>query len=542
MNKIYILYGAPSREREVSLRSKDYFLELLKEFNPVLVDWTEDNFFQIEKNKYSLEDFLTILKQNKALVVNSIHGDYGEDGYIQEILALNNIAFTGSDAFSCMVSINKYESNNAVKDIVNIIPTYKTLPKNFNLNICNKYIGEKFPIFAKPNASGSSVGVYKIHDKAELNRILELLPDIDYLFQPSIEGVEVSIGCVRFQNSFLDLPPTEIIPKTEFFDYEAKYSEGGSEEITPARISPNLTNKLKDLSRKIHEKLELGYYSRTDFRINFSGDIYYLETNTLPGMSSASILPQQLKYSNNINKFKDGLIKNIINKNSLNDKKYDVPYTSQTGIPENNDITSKEEWLEITSGLEESGADTLSDFHEFADSLCGVSCIKMILEFFKKDNKKLFEVFYDLRNSHLEDLKTGLNYENIHKYFDNFKLITKIYRTGFTLDEICFNISKGKLCVVSIKPLNSIVNSKEEKGGHLVLITGYDLNKQIFYLNDPGGSFEKNEYKDRVISFEEFRKVYSYRGFSVGEEQLRIMNYELRIKSICHPELVEGRL
>lgn len=296
-NNLLILYGGPSSEREVSFGTKDFFLELYKESNPTAAEWTADKNFIVNGGMFSEDEFLNFLKLNELKVIIASHGEYVEDGYIQEKFETNHIEFTGSDSKSCKLAMDKVSSQEKVKSLVKTIPTYKD------------HTQLKFPFIAKPNAKGSSVGIYLIKNKNDLVNAGKF--NEDYIFQPYVSGKEVSLGSIRDNAGFLKLYPTEIIPKNSFFDYESKYVSGMSTEITPANLEQALIEKLIEINNKIHNALGLGYYSRSDYIISKS-DIYYLETNALPGMTKTSLVPQQLRYVDAIDTFKEGLLKNLI--------------------------------------------------------------------------------------------------------------------------------------------------------------------------------------------------------------------------------------
>ena len=310
--KLHIIYGGPSSEREVSFETKDYFIDLFAENNPIPVEWLENFSFKLGKIVTDTNLLLETLSKENSLVIIASHGEYVEDGYLQELLEENKIEFTGSDSKSCKLSMDKCASFEKIKTFTDLIPTYSTLPINFNYHDMTKVIKSEFPIFAKPNNLGSSIGIYKISNLKDLEKVVIKLDNIEYLFQPAIKGTEVSLGVVREGDSFMNLFPTEIISQNEFFDYKSKYEVGGSKEITPARISPKLTKQLQELTNKIHRTLGLGYYSRSDFIIDENDTIYYLETNSLPGMTKTSLLPRQLVHACKIGDFKVGLLKNTI--------------------------------------------------------------------------------------------------------------------------------------------------------------------------------------------------------------------------------------
>ncbi len=312
--KIYILFGGPSSEHEVSFGTRDYFLKLYRDKQPTTIYWRRDGKFEIMGEEYSEDKVISFLSEKKAVVLIAAHGEKVEDGYIQQKFEKERIPFTGSDSDSCELSMDKYRSMEHVKSIVNVPKTYKTAPADFNFQKMVKIIGKDYPLFVKPVDLGSSVDIHKVESETKLKKLIKRLSRDEYLFQSEIKGTEVSLASVREDNSFMNLYPTEIIPSSDFFDYKAKYIPGQSEEITPARISEKLTKKLQEKTNKIHQALGLGYYSRSDFIIDENEEIFYLETNSLPGMTQTSLVPQQLKYSEKVKDFIEGLInrKNLI--------------------------------------------------------------------------------------------------------------------------------------------------------------------------------------------------------------------------------------
>jgi D-alanine-D-alanine ligase len=314
----YIVYGGPSSENEVSQESKNLFVEILQKYSPMLVEWKKDFHFviQSEKEELDLDEFIQYLQSKNGLFVNAMHGEFCEDGWIQERLEKAGILFTGPSSASARLSMDKIAAQEIVKDLVTVIPTttfvipedgsrkYELLEKSLNFEL-------GFPLFLKPNAKGSSVGIYKIHDQKEMEEVVDKLEPDTYLLQLAITGTEISIGAVCDEGKFLDLPATEILPKGEFFDYDSKYSEGGSNEITPARISKEAMEEVKRISIEVHKRLDLGCDSRTDLIISKDNKFYYLETNSLPGMSKMSLLPQQLRNIGKLEEFGDILLRNI---------------------------------------------------------------------------------------------------------------------------------------------------------------------------------------------------------------------------------------
>lgn len=546
IKKLYIIYGGPSSEREVSFASKDYFCELFKDKNPILVEWLNDFKFQIlpprhsglpesrqagepeskveilkqvqddasHVHLYSEEDFYQKLSKEKCLVIIAGHGEYIEDGYLQERLSLHKIPFTGSCSSSCKLAMNKYESQLVAEKFVKTIPTYKCKPKDFNFTVFEKYVGT-FPVFAKPNNLGSSVGCVKAKSKTELKKVLLSLDDIDYLFQPEIKGVELSVGTVRKGSNYLNLPVTEIRPTvSDFFSWDAKYKKGGSNEITPATVSSEVQIKIKELANKIHNALGLGFYSRSDFILSRK-NLYYLETNPYPGMSSASLLPQQLVVSKSVEIFKRGLLQNFVNPISKTAIKLKIPYQSQFTLSKNNNVARDNGWEVPVEGYNQSGAKSISDYKKYSNNICGTACIKMILDYYDKHPKSLFEVFYLLNDLDLYTEDLSLNYADLSNFSKSYNLKSKTYRSELTIDEVCRSLCKGIPVVLSVGTFNIKPKEQQKTSGHLVLCVGYNLNKKVLYIHDPSGDCKNNNCEYRSVDFSEFYNVCSGKGFIV---------------------------
>ena len=179
------------------------------------------------------------------------------------------------------------------------VKTAKSISVKKNTEIKSEKIQKEigFPCFIKASKSGSSFGVYKVYNQKEfidcLNSAFEI--DDEILVETFIEGREFSIGVLTYKNKVTVLPITEIIASNDFFDYEAKY-EGKSQEITPAKIDDKLKDKLNKISKDIYNIIGLKGFSRSEFIVNKDG-IYFLETNTVPGLTSESILPQQAQHA-----------------------------------------------------------------------------------------------------------------------------------------------------------------------------------------------------------------------------------------------------
>jgi D-alanine-D-alanine ligase len=151
------------------------------------------------------------------------------------------------------------------------------------------------PVFVKPNAGGSSFGVTKVKEKGQLQAALEMATkeSSDILVEEFIDGKEFTCGLVKLSNQEILFPVTEVIPQNEFFDFEAKYTAGKTDEITPARISPELTQRIQQLSSRIYDLCDCSGIVRIDFILK-DNEFYFLEANTTPGMTATSFIPQQI--------------------------------------------------------------------------------------------------------------------------------------------------------------------------------------------------------------------------------------------------------
>ncbi len=325
---IGILFGSDSTEHEISIKSTEFIFNTLdkNKYNLKLIyldkknNWyvpkSFTNYFpnikEIFKNPLEkvseifLSEFIQLnplLDFDLKLILNEIdlfflglHGGIGENGVLQAFLEFYKKPYTGSKFYASSLSMDKEKSNLVFLASGFNVAKFINLEKK---DFLKKEVNLKFPLFIKPNRGGSSVGVSKVQSLEELNQKLKILfeSEFEILIQEFISGTEVSCGILEnLDGSITKLFPTEIIPENEFFDYEAKYILGKSNEITPARIPDNLIEIIRELAEKAHKVLGCRAYSRTDFIIK--NDIpYILETNTLPGLTETSLIPAQVKYS-----------------------------------------------------------------------------------------------------------------------------------------------------------------------------------------------------------------------------------------------------
>ncbi len=304
--KIAVFMGGRSSEHEVSLKSGEVICSSIdtEKYSVVPVIINKNGTWNIQPFGESLNvgEAIGYIKEEKISVAFlALHGKYGEDGAIQGLLEMLDIAYTGSNVLSSSLAMHKvktlemyeYHGFKTPKRIV-FSRWDSKLIREEQINKTDKSIG--FPCIVKPSQLGSSVATYKV-DKVESLRkaITDVCRyDVDGLIEEYILGSEVTCAVLGGMpgESPKALPPTLIKPKKSiFFDYKAKYTSGASEEITPAPLPKNLIKRIQNAAVKAHQILGCGSLSRTDMIIR-DNTLYLLETNTIPGMTQNSLFPQ----------------------------------------------------------------------------------------------------------------------------------------------------------------------------------------------------------------------------------------------------------
>jgi len=304
LTRVGVLRGGPSSEYEISLQTGGNVLKVLREkfgekyqTHDILIDkegnWHIDGMETVPENLSSKID----------VAFNALHGSYGEDGKVQKVLEIHGIPYTGSDSLSSAVGMNKVLSRNIFINHDLKVPIGKEISSKEIKENATEVARELFrsfpmPAVIKPVSAGSSVGVSLAHTQKELVEGLKKAAEHgkSVLIEELIKGTEVTVGVIegfRDQELYV-LPVVEIVPKTKFFDFEAKYM-GKSEEIVPARLAFKVKEELSGLAKKAHRALGLRHYSRSDFIIHPKRGIYILETNTLPGLTDESLIPKALR-------------------------------------------------------------------------------------------------------------------------------------------------------------------------------------------------------------------------------------------------------
>jgi len=226
---------------------------------------------------------------------NIIHGTPGEDGKLQGYFDILGIPHSSCNHLSSALSFNKYTCKSFLKQHQVLTPEASLIRKGIDVDL--EAVGESvgFPCFVKPNSGGSSFGIAKVVRLEELESAVEnaLEEDREAIVERYIKGTEVTCGLMKTKEGFTVFPITEIVTKNEFFDYEAKYTEGKAEEITPARISDQLTHKCEEMAKKIYDLTDSAGIIRVDFILK-GNQLYFLDLNSIPGMSKESVIPKQV--------------------------------------------------------------------------------------------------------------------------------------------------------------------------------------------------------------------------------------------------------
>lgn len=252
---------------------------------------------QVDKNDFSITVDGKHIRFDVVFI--AIHGTPGEDGKLQGYFDMLGIPYTTCNQITAALTFNKNFCNRALRsyDVVNIansVVLYKEIP--YSLGIILEKV--KLPVFVKPNESGSSLGVSKVETLEQLVPAIDkaFMEDNQVLIEEYIKGREFSIGIYQHDGELVVLPPTEVITQNAFFDYEAKYKPGVTEEITPANITPAVLADMQKRVRAIYLALNLSGLARVDFILHEeSNSLYFLEINTMPGQSETSFIPQQVR-------------------------------------------------------------------------------------------------------------------------------------------------------------------------------------------------------------------------------------------------------
>jgi len=309
---VTLICGGPSSEHEVSINSSRSIFEAIDKtkytVSLLYIDRELNAAFTLLPDTFSIPEgqdlfkplhiaIETHLKETDICLLAGIHGEFVEDGRLQNMLEYYGIKYTGSESAASSLAMDKYRTSLVVQSL-GIVEIPNTILIDLEKEL--SYEGLEYPLIYKPNTLGSTVGVHIVMSETELKKaILTEKKSGKYRFgllQEYIQdALELTCGCLQSKDgTFTTLPPVEIIPqKSTFFDYASKYEEGGALEITPPdHIPQEDSDNISQLACDIHELLGCKTYSRSDFLLK-DGTLYFMETNTLPGMTKTSLIPKE---------------------------------------------------------------------------------------------------------------------------------------------------------------------------------------------------------------------------------------------------------
>ena len=304
MKNIAVFAGGNSSEYEVSIKSGNNIFDQVDEtrYNKYLVilkgrDWhvqIGDEAYPVDKNDFSFTRNGEKIMFDFAYI--TIHGNPGENGLLQGYLDMMGVPYGGCNVLASALTFDKHTCNTYLKSFGVNVANSVMLTRGMEYDV-NEIIGEVgLPCFVKPNAEGSSFGVTKVKEAGQLEEALKTAFALcrEVLVETFIDGTELTCGVVKAGDLDFAMPIAEVIPKKEFFDFEAKYDPKMSDEIIPARVSPELTHRIKTLSSMIYDILRCDGIIRVDYIVR-GDEIFMLEVNTTPGMTSNSFVPKMVR-------------------------------------------------------------------------------------------------------------------------------------------------------------------------------------------------------------------------------------------------------
>ena len=302
--KIAVLMGGPSSEAEISRRSGKNIFNALKNLGYINAELVE-----VDENIAK-----TLREKNIELVYNAMHGKFGEDGCIQGMLEVMGIPYTGCGVMASAVCMNKEFTKNVLKEAG--IPLLKSVLVRKDESYKEKIKGLKYPFMLKPVSEGSSLGMYKVNTPDEMEECFKKSLEYgqDVMVEEYLEGKSVTVGVLEDGEKMFATEILEFRTKTEWYDYEAKYTAGMTEFVLPAELSEEMTKKVKQIAIDAFNACACKGVSRVDFLVTEDMP-YVLEINTSPGMTDLSDLPAQSKA---MGIDYDTLVQIILNGASLN--------------------------------------------------------------------------------------------------------------------------------------------------------------------------------------------------------------------------------
>ena len=301
---IALVYGGDSSEVEISVKSGKHMAKHIDrdryEVYEVMIcdkDWKvlidDITSVDIDKSDFSFVKEGSRVNFDKALIM--IHGTPGENGLLQAYFEMVGMEFTSCSAVVSAITFDKYACKCYIRDTGVKLPREIFLRRGSRYSVADIIEKIPLPLFVKPNSGGSSFGIAKVKRVGDLEKAIEeaFKEDESILIEEFIEGREVTSGIYKYGGEFVRLPVTEIIPDNEFFDYDAKYL-GASKEVCPADIDWETEERITETSQRLYDYLGCDGVVRFDYILR-GEDIYFLEVNTIPGMTEMSLVPQQVR-------------------------------------------------------------------------------------------------------------------------------------------------------------------------------------------------------------------------------------------------------
>ena len=305
--RIGVLCGGMSSERDVSLRSGKNCYEALQRLgykNTVLID--------VDKNIAE-----NLKKEKIETAFLALHGKYGEDGCIQGLLEILGIPYTGCGVSASAISMNK----DITKRVLSLFPDIPLIKSQIvtRETIADFKVNLNYPLMIKPVCEGSSIGMVKVEAPENLQEALLYAFKFNscVLVEEFLQGLSATVGVLDIENETIATPILAFHTKTEWYDYDAKYTEGLTEFELPAKLPADLTQKIQEIAVKSHKAVNAKGVSRVDFLITKDKMPYVLEINTIPGMTNLSDLPAQARA---MGWSFDTLVKVILNSSTIKDK------------------------------------------------------------------------------------------------------------------------------------------------------------------------------------------------------------------------------
>jgi D-alanine-D-alanine ligase len=282
--RVGVLMGGPSSEREISFKSGKAVLSALKDLglDAVGIDITSED---------KQDNIRLFREQGLQCVFIALHGRFGEDGAIQEILEEANLPYTGSGVEASRLAMDKVGALEVFRKGGLYVPESRVMEKGSRNSAYHNSLG--FPVVVKPANHGSSIGLSIVESEDGMARAVELAFEFDrrIIIEEYIPGRELTVGVLDEKA----LPVIEIVPKHKFFDFEAKYQSGLTDYVVPAPLKPDIASQVQEAALKAHKLLGCLGCSRTDIILSRNSLPYVLETNTIPGMTATSLLPKAAK-------------------------------------------------------------------------------------------------------------------------------------------------------------------------------------------------------------------------------------------------------